>query len=335
MEPRFKPLYKLLRQTAETIILPRFKNLGSDEIEEKRPGDRVTIADKEAEHHLIAGLKAMGTDALFLGEESTAENPKLLELVDQIKTPYWVLDPIDGTQNFIEGKTTFCTMIALVQQGLPVLSMIYFPLTDTLFAAELGRGAFRFEKGGQGERLKAGQSPELFNMSGALNTHYTDEDLTDRLNHLADRVEKLKSERCAGVEYSLLAQGQKDFANFQYLGVEMYYEFLNNLKFFDKLSQEHNLDFLVKPHPSENRCLDDLKKTFKNLKFTQKKIDVVLKNVFVTISFSSTVIEDSLYSNVPVILFDNSYPLLNPSSKDFFKVNDPFADPIVLSFWRD
>lgn len=214
MEPRFKPLYNLLRQTAETIILPRFNNLESDEIEEKSPGDRVTIADKEAEHHLIAGLKEMGSDALFLGEESTAENPKLLELVDQIKAPYWVLDPIDGTQNFIEGKTTFCTMIALVQQGLPVLSMIYFPLTDTLFAAELGRGAFRFEKGGQGERLKAGHGPELFHMSGALNTHYTDEELTDRLNHLADRVEKIKSERCAGVEYSLLAQGQKDFANF-------------------------------------------------------------------------------------------------------------------------
>ena len=41
-----------------------------------------------------------------------------------------------------------------------------------------------------------------------------------------------------------------------------------------------------------------------NLEFTQKKISEVLKNVFVTISFSSTVIEDSLYSNIPVILFD-------------------------------
>ena len=84
----------------------------------------------------------------------------------------------------------------------------------------------------------------------------------------------------------------------------MYYEFLNNLKFFDKLSQEHNLDFLVKPHPSENRSLDDLKKIFVNLEFTQKKISKVLKDVFVTISFSSTVIEDSLHSNIPVILFD-------------------------------
>ena len=84
----------------------------------------------------------------------------------------------------------------------------------------------------------------------------------------------------------------------------MYYEFLDNLNLFNKLSKEHNLDFLVKPHPSENRCVDDLKKIFMNLEFTQKKISKVLKDVFVTISFSSTVIEDSLHSNIPVILLD-------------------------------
>jgi len=102
----------------------------------------------------------------------------------------------------------------------------------------------------------------------------------------------------------LFAVTLKDFENFQFLGVEMYYEFLNNLNFFNKLAQEYNLDFLVKIHPSENRCFDDLKQIFKNLKFTKKNISKVLKDAFVTISFSSTVIEDSLYSNVPVILFD-------------------------------
>ena len=58
----------------------------------------------------------------------------------------------------------------------------------------------------------------------------------------------------------LFAVTLKDFENFQFLGVEMYYEFLDNLNFFNKLSKEYNLDFLVKPHPSENRCFDDLKK---------------------------------------------------------------------------
>ena len=84
----------------------------------------------------------------------------------------------------------------------------------------------------------------------------------------------------------------------------MYYEFLDNLDLLNKLAQRYHLDFLIKPHPSEDRCIDDLEKVFTNLKFTKKRISRVLKNVFVTISFSSTVIEDSLCSNVPVILLD-------------------------------
>ena len=128
----------------------------------------------------------------------------------------------------------------------------------------------------------------------------------------------------------LFAVTLKDFENFQFLGVEMYYEFLDNLNLFNKLSKEHNLDFLVKPHPSENRCVDDLKKIFMNLEFTQKKISEVLKNVFVTINFSSTVIEDSLHSNIPVILFDrwkrykhcNSEENINKKNSAAYYVNN-------------
>ena len=128
----------------------------------------------------------------------------------------------------------------------------------------------------------------------------------------------------------LFAVTLKDFENFQFLGVEMYYEFLDNLNLFNKLSKEHNLDFLVKPHPSENRCVDDLKKIFMNLEFTQKKISEVLKNVFATISFSSTVIEDSLHSNIPVILFDrwkrykhcNSEENINKKNSAAYYVNN-------------
>lgn len=128
----------------------------------------------------------------------------------------------------------------------------------------------------------------------------------------------------------LFAVTLKDFENFQFLGVEMYYEFLDNLSLFNKLSKEHNLDFLVKPHPSENRCVDDLKKIFMNLEFTQKKISEVLKNVFATISFSSTVIEDSLHSNIPVILFDrwkrykhcNSEENINKKNSAAYYVNN-------------
>ena len=136
--------------------------------------------------------------------------------------------------------------------------------------------------------------------------------------------------KSSGKKKILFAVTLKDFENFQFLGVEMYYEFLDNLNLFNKLSKEHNLDFLVKPHPSENRCVDDLKKIFMNLEFTQKKISEVLKNVFVTINFSSTVIEDSLHSNIPVILFDrwkrykhcNSEENINKKNSAAYYVNN-------------
>ena len=102
----------------------------------------------------------------------------------------------------------------------------------------------------------------------------------------------------------LYAVTLKDFENFQYLGVEMYYEFIDNLNFLNNIAKQKNLKFLVKPHPEVMHCFDDLKKMFKSLEFTKEKIDNVLKKTIVTISFSSTVIEDSLCSNVPVILLD-------------------------------
>ena len=96
----------------------------------------------------------------------------------------------------------------------------------------------------------------------------------------------------------------KNFESIQYLGVEMFYEFYENLKTFEEISQKNEFKFLVKIHPSEQKCAAQLQSFFKNLEFTSKKIDHALRDAFVTISYSSTVIEDSLNSSVPVILFD-------------------------------
>lgn len=102
----------------------------------------------------------------------------------------------------------------------------------------------------------------------------------------------------------LFAVTMKDFESIQILGVEMYYEFLDNLYFLEKISGKHNLKFLIKLHPINYDSLDDLKKIFKNLEFSKQKITNALDQVFATVSFSSTAIEDSLNSQCPVILLD-------------------------------
>ena len=63
----------------------------------------------------------------------------------------------------------------------------------------------------------------------------------------------------------------KDFQSIQLLGVEMYYEFLDNLYFLEKLAKKYQLNFLVKLHPSTYDNYENLKIIFKNLEFSKKK----------------------------------------------------------------
>lgn len=105
-------------------------------------------------------------------------------------------------------------------------------------------------------------------------------------------------------KYILYAVTMKDFINYQFFGVEMYYEYFENLKKLDQISNKNKFKIIVKPHPSISYLKNDLQKLFPNLIFSNKKIGILLKKVFATISFSSSVIEDSICSKIPVILFD-------------------------------
>ncbi len=96
----------------------------------------------------------------------------------------------------------------------------------------------------------------------------------------------------------------KDFHNFHPIGVETFYEYLDNLNILNDLAKDFEYDIIVKPHPSEFDAIPYLKKKYKNLKFTNMKNRKLFSQIKVAINFSSTMIEDSLYSNIPVILLD-------------------------------
>lgn len=96
----------------------------------------------------------------------------------------------------------------------------------------------------------------------------------------------------------------KDFYNMQFFGVETFYEYIDNLNFLNNIAKKLNSKIIIKPHPTEFDSIPDLKKTFKNLYFTNEKNESLFKKVKLTISFSSTIIEDSLNSLTPVILLD-------------------------------
>jgi len=101
----------------------------------KGPANFVSAADRRAEETLYAELSKARPGYGFLGEEGGAR-----EGAD--KTHTWIVDPLDGTTNFLHGIPQFCISIGLERDGAVVAGVIYNPANEELFVAERGKGAF-------------------------------------------------------------------------------------------------------------------------------------------------------------------------------------------------
>lgn len=125
----------LLREVARAEILPRFLRVGHTR---KEDGSMLTEADLACQEALSQHLPGI-VPYPVLGEEMTREQQDALWQSHQ--DGLWVVDPIDGTTNFINGLPHFAISVALMQQGRSTLGVIYNPITNELYAASHGHGA--------------------------------------------------------------------------------------------------------------------------------------------------------------------------------------------------
>ncbi|KAL0112222.1 hypothetical protein PUN28_011942 [Cardiocondyla obscurior] len=100
--------------------------------------DLVTKWDQEVEKLLIDGISSKYSSHRFIGEESTASGQKV-ELTD---APTWIIDPIDGTMNFVHGLPHTCISVALLINKVAEIGIVYNPILEQLFTARKGQGAF-------------------------------------------------------------------------------------------------------------------------------------------------------------------------------------------------
>ncbi len=105
----------------------------------KGPGDFVTSADKKAEKIIRAELEKARPDFGFLMEEGG-------EIIGRDPQNRWIVDPLDGTLNFLHGLPHYSVSIGLEREGEVVAGVIYNPLSDELFVAEQGQGAYFNDK---------------------------------------------------------------------------------------------------------------------------------------------------------------------------------------------
>lgn len=100
--------------------------------------DLVTEWDQKVEELLIEGISSKFPDHKFIGEEGSSLGNKV-ELTD---APTWIIDPIDGTMNFVHGLPFSCISIALLVNKVTEIGIIYNPVSEQLFTARRGQGAF-------------------------------------------------------------------------------------------------------------------------------------------------------------------------------------------------
>jgi fructose-1,6-bisphosphatase/inositol monophosphatase family enzyme len=193
-----------MREVSAEIIEPRFRALVDGDVEEKSPGDMVTIADREAEIALEARLTAV-VDAPVVGEEGCAADPTRLGCLGDERA--WLVDPIDGTSNFIAGTEQWAVMVALLERGEAVASWIWQPTSKRMYVAERGAGAAC-----NGERLEVvATSGEL---RGPAFTHFMPPDERAAVARNRERAQLLPGRYCAGFEYPAIIEGEQEFAIF-------------------------------------------------------------------------------------------------------------------------
>ncbi|MET9958710.1 inositol monophosphatase [Streptomyces sp. NPDC006326] len=195
-----------VRKAAAVEIMPRFRQLAEHEVDQKSgPHDLVTVADRKAEEHLAASLTRLLPGSAVVGEEAVHADPTVYGALRD-EAPVWIVDPVDGTRQFVAGDPAFCTLVALVQRGEILASWTFAPALDELATAVRGQGAYV-----NGERIRSG-SPDPGSELRVAMAHplYTSDEHKRILARLD--VPGVAARPCgsAGLEYLKVARGEMD-----------------------------------------------------------------------------------------------------------------------------
>src|SRR5215831_269164 len=125
---------KQLALDAGAVLMDYYQRTVS--VDWKAPGDPVTAADREASELIVTNLVRKFPDHAVLSEEEPDNLRRLTE------SHVWMIDPMDGTREFIEHRGEFAVQIGLVVEGTPVLGVVFQPTTNKLYYAAQGLGAF-------------------------------------------------------------------------------------------------------------------------------------------------------------------------------------------------
>ena len=198
---------EILAEAARVEIMPRFKALTDGDVRHKASVfDPVTEADEAAECLISAQLRGSFPGALIVGEEATAVDESLPRRLGDAPLAF-VVDPIDGTRNFIAGLPLFGVMAAAIVGGEVVAAVIHDPVCQDTAHALKGQGAWLSREGRSAKRLRVAAPAPLDRMEAIAGTHYLPEPLRTTVLSNLPRLGSATWLRCSAHEYRMAAAG--------------------------------------------------------------------------------------------------------------------------------
>ena len=138
-----------LAREAGRATMKYYDGAVDSDVRQKDDRSPVTLADEVAHRILVEGLRRIDPSTPIVSEEAEAASYETRSNWRR----FWLVDPLDGTKEFIKRRAEFTVNVALIEDGEPVLGVVLAPALDLLYWAVKGQGAWREEKGGPPQRI--------------------------------------------------------------------------------------------------------------------------------------------------------------------------------------
>ncbi|EMH80430.1 inositol monophosphatase/fructose-1,6-bisphosphatase family protein [alpha proteobacterium HIMB114] len=190
------------------VIIRDFGEVEKLQVSRKGPGDFVTKTDKKVEKIIIEELEKARPKYGFIAEES-GERKNESEF-------NWVIDPIDGTSNFMHGIPHFAISIALEKNGEVISGIVCDPIKNETFYAEKGRGAYLNNR-----RIRVSSRKSLDKVIGLYGCppmiKIDGNKFFDQIKKASSKIHKLRNYGSAALDFAYVAAGRADFAWYDHL----------------------------------------------------------------------------------------------------------------------
>jgi fructose-1,6-bisphosphatase/inositol monophosphatase family enzyme len=198
--PFHQAVERIIALAAESAIMPRFGRLQDSDMREKVADELVTIADHESERILADGLHRLLPEALIVGEEAADADSSVMERLGSGLC--WIIDPLDGTGNFVSGEGPFGILVALAECGEAIGGWIYDPQSGRLCSAVRGNGAFI-----GGQSVASCQTATTAPVAAISTLLEKDERSAELKRQLAGKFSITSMPRCAAEQYPKMVLG--------------------------------------------------------------------------------------------------------------------------------